>query len=67
MVFDPTDASHLPWAAMAGFTKPMMAPLLAHFNNLPSAQFYRAVDNTEPFYFVYGGAQDNGSAAPSRT
>ena len=40
-----------------------------HFPNLPVSQFYKlALDNSEPFYNILGGAQDLGTLlGPSRT
>ncbi|MCK5839496.1 MAG: hypothetical protein KAG99_06585, partial [Bacteroidales bacterium] len=63
MWIDPTNTNHFIIGGDGGIYESWDdGSSYIHKTTLPVTQFYRVnVDNTEPFYWVYGGTQDNAS------
>ena len=70
IVFKKDDPDYLMLGTDAGIYESFdLAENWRYIKNLPLTQFYKvAVNNAEPFYHIFGGTQDNGSAGgPSAT
>ncbi len=70
MAFKPSDPNYVLFGTDGGLYESFDKTKSWKFvRNLPLTQYYKvAVDDTQPFYNIYGGTQDNGShGGPSRT
>ncbi|MCF8356396.1 MAG: glycosyl hydrolase [Melioribacteraceae bacterium] len=70
MWIDPYDTDHFLIGGDGGIYETWDSGNSWHYkDNLPVTQFYKvSVDNEKPFYYIYGGTQDNNSmGGPSRT
>jgi photosystem II stability/assembly factor-like uncharacterized protein len=70
MYIDPEDANHLIIGCDGGLYETWVrGKSYRYFPNLPITQFYKVgISNDEPFYYVYGGTQDNNTqGGPVRT
>ncbi|HMO13447.1 MAG TPA: hypothetical protein PKD64_02475 [Pirellulaceae bacterium] len=70
LIIDPLDENHLLFGCDGGLYETWdRGKTYDYKQNLPVTQFYKiAVSNDQPFYYVYGGTQDNATqGGPSRT
>lgn len=70
LIIDPADENHLIFGCDGGLYETWdRGKTYSYFQNLPVTQFYKiGLSNDLPFYYVYGGTQDNATqGGPSRT